>query len=127
LKDIVALICGKQDTHQREIDMNDEKWDSLLSEIEDKFGFKSRNKKPLAPGPGEIETVEFDGPAGPMRLERVSKPVVLDRKTHYSKRIGSATTEEYQYSETDKYHRVRLLRWNNLEGNWMEVDLDKMV
>ena len=107
--------------------MNDARWDALLSEIEIKFGFKERSKKPLVPGPGEVETVEFDGPAGRMRLERVSRPVVLDKKVHYSKRIGSKPSEEFQYSKTDKYHRVRLLRWNNLEATWMEVDLDKIV
>jgi len=107
--------------------MKDEKWDAVLSEIELKFGFRKREKKPLVPGPGEIETVEFETPGGLMRLERVTKPVVLDKKMHYSKRIGSKPVAEYQYSETEKYHRVRLLRWEKLEATWTEVDLDKMI
>ena len=106
--------------------MNDRRWDALLSEIEIKFGFKKKSKTPAEPGPGEIEVVEFEGPAGLMRLERVSRPIVLDKKMHYSKRIGSQPVSEYVYSETDRSHRVRLLSWNRREGGWREVDLDKL-
>ena len=52
----------------------------------------------------KLEFIEFDGPLGKMRLEFITKPKVLDKKTLYSGRIGSDVKVDYVYSEDNSYH-----------------------
>ena len=57
-----------------------------------------------------------------MKLELVSKSVVLDKKTFYSNRIGSETKVEYVYSPDEKSHKFMAYKWDDGEGEWMEID-----
>lgn len=104
--------------------MNDEKWYSLLEDLEERLGFEDRGK-----GTGRaravIEWVVFQGPQGRMKLERTTRPVVIDRKVQYSKRIGGDVEEELVFSETEKSHRVALYRWRDGVG-WDEVDFRQL-
>lgn len=100
--------------------MNDERWYDLIESIRTKFGLLTEEEQPLEYGPGKTEIVEFQSPMGRMRLERVSRPVVKERKTHYTKRAGAGTTEEYIYEEGEFTHRVSLYRW--VDGDWQEED-----
>ena len=43
-----------------------------------------------------------------MKLERVSRPRVLDVKTFYARRRAGEVREEVTYSETERTHSVRL-------------------
>ncbi|MGD8394259.1 MAG: hypothetical protein PVF43_02160 [Candidatus Eiseniibacteriota bacterium] len=100
--------------------MNDERWYDLIDRIRTQFGTVSATEEALETGPGKREVVEFESPMGRMRLERVTRPVVKEKRTHYSKRAGSATTEEYVYEEGEFTHRVSLFRWNGTD--WQEED-----
>jgi len=55
-------------------------------------------------------------------LEFVSKPVILDKKTTFSKRIGSDTAVEYIYSDTEKNQHLIAYTWSEAEDNWKEID-----
>jgi hypothetical protein len=106
--------------------MNDERWEELLYKIDLKSGPLDVKVDTMDEGRTKIETVIFKTPMGKLKLQRTSKPVIVERKTRYSKRIGGATEEEYVYSETDKSYRVVLYRWNEEESGWEEVDVRKV-
>jgi hypothetical protein len=100
--------------------VNDERWFDLIDSISTKFGLLRDERSDLEYGPGTMQVIEFDTPAGRMKLERVSRPVIKEKKTRYSKRAGAATTEEYVYEEGEFTHRVSLFRW--IDGDWEEQD-----
>jgi hypothetical protein len=110
--------------------MTQERWDNLTEMIEAKFGIDERHTEELdlgedaakKPIKGEKEVIEFQGPMGKMKLERITKPLVLDKKTRYTRRIGSQTKVDYVYSETEKTHRLKVYRFINEE--WEEVKAD---
>lgn len=106
--------------------MNDETWEELLYKISLKSKLK-RDVRTEEEGRATTETVVFDVGAGEMKLERVSRPIVIDKKMRYSKRIGGDTSTEYVYSETEKSHRVTLYRWSDEESDWVEVDFRKTL
>jgi hypothetical protein len=104
--------------------MNDEKWYDLVDRIEDKLEVEERTDEE-GPHRSLIETIIFHGPMGRMMLQRTSKPVVLERKIHFSKRAGDVADEEFVYSETEKSHRVQLFEWTGEE--WEEVDFRQIA
>jgi len=107
--------------------MNDEKWEVLVTQIERKLKVLEKKVTTADEGRTKIETVVFQGPEGRMKLERISKPLVVDKKVHYSRRIGSQSSVEYVYSPTNKVHRVQLFRWSDAMREWEELKLDRFV
>jgi len=100
--------------------VNDERWYSLLDDLEEKLEFENRGEQP-GRGRATVEWVTFKRPQGLMKLERTSRPLVLDRKVRYSKRIGGESEEELILSDTEKTYRVTLYAWRE-SGGWEEVD-----
>ncbi len=107
--------------------MRDEKWYYLLEEIEQKFGIEERKTEEIPEKRTTIETVIFNGASGRMKIERITRPVILERKVKFSKRIGSDSSEKYVYSEDEKIHRVSLYAWNEEESKWVEIDFRKLT
>lgn len=100
-----------------------EKWISVVGNIKDNFKVKDEGKfYSEEEGGTDIEFIEFDGPLGLMRLEFVSRPVILDKKTIYSNRIGSETKIDYVYSEDEKSHILIVYKWDDTQNDWLEMD-----
>lgn len=74
----------------------------------------------------DVDFVEFNSPLGKTRIEFVEKPIVLDKKTIYSHRGGSDTGVEYVFSPTEKSSRLVVLKWDDGENDWIEVNADKL-
>jgi len=106
--------------------MNDEKWEDLLYKISLKAKLE-RSERTENDGRTRIETVIFDVGNGKMKLERITRPLILEKRTRYSKRIGGAVAEEYVYSETEKVYRVNLYRWSEEESDWVEVEFRRTL
>ncbi len=107
--------------------MNDERWEELIYKISMKADPMERSMETQDDGLTTVDTVLFDVGMGKMKLQRVSKPIVIDKKMHYSKRIGGDVQQEYIYSETEKSHKVTLHRWSEEESAWQEIDFRKTV
>jgi len=103
------------------------KWESLLDQIERLFGFVEHTTEHFEERRLTVETAVFDGAGGRMKLERSVRPVILDKKSHFSKRVGSAATVEYVYSDTETVDTVKLYRWNRLAGAWEEVNFSELA
>lgn len=103
--------------------MTKEKWQEILGNIADNFEVEEREKTHLDEEGGiDIEHVIFKGPLGRMKLEFIVKPVVLDRKTKYSNRIGSQTVVEYVYSPDEKTYKLKAYKWDSAINDWVEME-----
>jgi hypothetical protein len=107
--------------------LHDEKWYYLLEEIDRKFGIEERETEEVPEKKITIERAIFTGAGGRMKLERTSRPLILDHQVKYSKRIGGGTTDKYVYSETEMTHRVTLYQWDEASGSWEEIDFRKLA
>jgi hypothetical protein len=98
------------------------KWEDLIDKIEKLFGFIEHTTDEYPERRMTVETVVFDGASGRMMLERTVKPLVLDTKTIFSKRVGSETTTDYVLSDTEFVDTVRYYKWDKLAGEWKQID-----
>lgn len=103
--------------------MSDEKWDNLIGTIEEKFGIEEEIDEDTAEG-GIIEGVIFKSPLGKMKIERISMPKVIDKKTLYSNRPGSATRVDYVYSDTETVKKIKVYKWDKGQDDWVEISGD---
>ncbi len=113
--------------------MNDEKWEDIIFNIDQKFGIESQDTEDLEienslgkkDKKGKKEIVIFNADSGKMKLERITKPLILDKKVHYKKTKAQSGQVEYILSDTEKTHKVLAYKWNNQEENWEEINLGK--
>jgi hypothetical protein len=105
--------------------MDDEKWQDTIGRIQDDFEVLEHETKELDDSPGSMEIIVFKSPAGKMKLERTTKPLVLDKKALGSKRIGSQTTVEYIYSETEKVHTMKAFKWDETQQGWIAMESER--
>lgn len=111
--------------------MNDGAWERLVDSIDATLGIErhGREQQPLPDQPKltqSIEFFEFNKGGEQFRLERSSGPAVVDRKTHYSHREGTANRIEYIYDENEMAHKVSLYRRDNSADEWAPVDLAQL-
>lgn len=108
--------------------MTREKWTIVLGNILDNFEVLEHDKEFIEEEGGiDLEYVVFIGPLGKMRVEFIEKPIVLDKKTNYSNRIGSETGVEYVYSETEKSSRLIAYKWSEEGDDWIEIEAGKLL
>jgi hypothetical protein len=105
--------------------MTPEKWQNLIADIKDKFEVKEHNSQHLDEHGGtDIDFIIFKGPFGKVKLEFITKPLVLDKKTTYSRRIGSETKVEYVYSPDEKTHKLLAYKWDENQNDWVKIDAE---
>jgi len=105
-----------------------EKWENLIGDVKDKFEVEEQGKEHLdEQGGTDIEFIIFKNPLGRIKLEYITKPVVLDKKTNYSQRIGSQMNVEYVYSPDEKTHRLVVYKWNEIQNDWVEINADSFT
>lgn len=107
--------------------MNIEKWQDITNLIKDKFEIEDEGEEELEDIlDGKIEFIIFSGPLGRMRLEYITKPVILDKKTIGSKRIGSDTAVQYIYSDTEVANIFKAYKWNADSEMWEEMEKESL-
>ena len=100
-----------------------EKWEKIKGNIKDNFTIEDEGKEHVDDEGGiDVEFFVFESPLGKVRLEFLSKPLILDKKTTYSKRIGSETKVEYVYSEDEKSYIFKAYKWEDESDDWEEID-----
>lgn len=106
--------------------MTQDRWEDTKGHILDTFAnVQESSQDLLEPEVGKKDIIIFDGPLGEMKLEYYTRPVVLDRKTHGSRRIGSHTEVEYTYSNTEFSHQLKAFKWDDQIDDWSEMQMDK--
>ena len=107
--------------------MHPDKWPEIKERILSNFEilehdtFKNEERKE------DTEYLEFKGPMGIIRLEWVTRPKVLGKKTSYSNRIGGDVAVDYNYSEEEFTHTIHVYRWNEQLDDWQEIDNSSFV
>ena len=106
--------------------MTQERWEEIVGMIKDRFTVLDERTEGLdaEDGPGSVQTIEFEGPAGRMQLTWTTRPRVIDKKALGSRRIGSQTGVQYIYSETEQVHRFQAFRWDAAQQNFVEMTID---
>jgi hypothetical protein len=106
--------------------MTDEKWQDIVVTIKEKFKILEQTKENLAPevGGGTREQIVFIGPLGKIKLERTIRPLVINKRTIGSRRIGSTTKVEYIFSETEKVDKLKVYKWVDDLNDWQELKVE---
>lgn len=115
--------------------MNPEKWENLIFLIEEKFGIKNRYQEEIEVAvasdgksiKGQKEVVEFSSPQGLMKLEKISRPKITDKRVLATKRIGGKVAIDYVYSTEEKTYQFKVYKWNETQKEWEEVNLNSFL
>lgn len=106
--------------------MNDDAaWDRMTDAIEAKFGLidHRRMKRPVQDAPDLIESVAyvvFERAGERYKLERVTGPAIIDRKTIGARRAGAEVRYENVYDPGEVSRRTNLYR--EAAGEWEAID-----
>jgi hypothetical protein len=106
--------------------MTRDSWLDLLDTIDEKFGIERKETAKVEQPtkgqqeiPGTIERVFFSSGGREMRLDFVTRPVVLDKHAHFRRSSANKTRVEYTYSETETTHK--LTGYIKEGGEWQEL------
>jgi hypothetical protein len=102
--------------------MNDQRWEEVLKRLDRQFGGLEFDETEEEETQTVTESVVWLSPQGRMKLTRTTRPLVVDKKLHYSSRIGGSSHVEYVYSKTESSSRIRLFRWSDAMSDWEEID-----
>ena len=106
--------------------MTQEKWQEIIGKIKDNFPVEETEKIHLDEEGGvDFEYIIFKGPLGRTKLEFIVKPVVLDKKTKYSNRVGQQTVVEYVYSPDELSRKLKAYKWDEAINDWLEMEAKK--
>jgi len=108
--------------------MTEEKWSEIKDMVKEKFTILEEKTEPIElfigleekQKIGNKEVLIFEGPIGKTKLEYLVKPVVLDKKERYSKRMGTSANTEYILSDTEFVRRIEAHIWQN--DIWEKID-----
>ena len=110
--------------------MNDEKWENLIDVIELKFGKLERqfNKTISTDNMGheinhEEEWVEFTTELGKMKVSRITRPLIIDKKYHYNRSSAGMGQVEYILSEDEKSQKIVIYKWDIISRDWVEIPI----
>jgi len=108
--------------------MNDERWGELKEKLSSRFGeiTENRHEEEHEDDVGHtattrFETIEFDSELGHLKIERVTRPKIIDKVAHYHKGAGVAKVE-YIVSDTEKSYKLNVYKKDEA-GNWQPLDL----
>lgn len=109
--------------------MNPNKWENLIFMAEEKFGIDKKYVEDfevaeLSNGEkikGQKEVVEFKSPLGVIKLEKIKRPKVIDKKILCSKRIGGRTAVDFVYSKDEEVEEIKIYK-QSPTGEWEEMN-----
>ena len=108
--------------------MTDEKWQTLINQAKKDFSDVSYETEDLfAESNGEMvkqgtqDILQFTNDQGTFKVVRQNRPVVLEKKMHYSHRAGDAARTEYVLSDQEMSHKVLFHMLNDLD-EWEQIE-----
>jgi hypothetical protein len=112
--------------------MDIDHWEQIKENVKSKFEVEDEGTEDLQMETqdglikqGKSEFLVAHTPLGKIKLAFETRPLVLDKKEHYSHRAGQAARTEYVFSDTEKTHKLKAYKWNDLEERWDEIDASK--
>ncbi len=113
--------------------MNPTKWENLIYLVEERFGIDKKYSEDFEVAEtsagekiiGQKEIVEFKGPLGRIKLEKISRPRVIDKKVLHTKRIGGKTAVDFVYSNSEPVVELKIYK-EEVNGEWEEISPETM-
>ena len=112
--------------------MTEEKWQQLVELAKQNFEDVSLETEDLFVETGEGDVVAgtqdilaFTNQRGKFKVVRENKPVLLDKKMHFSHRQGDAARTEYTFSDSEKSHRI-FFYMEDKSGEWQKIDASSL-
>lgn len=109
--------------------MEDIAWDKIVDAIDSRYGLDrhGRNQEPLEDRTDlmqNIAFIEFTRNGQEYRLERVSRPAIIDKKSHYHKAASGGIRYENVYDTDTIAHQTKMYRRNGSE--WAPIEADEL-
>lgn len=110
--------------------MNETSWGRVLDVLDTRFELTQRNRttEPLEDNPKLSQTTEsycFIKDGKEYRIQRVVRPAIADRKTHYHKAATGNIRFENVYDPEETTAKVELFM--KFDGDWKQVDLESLA
>ena len=112
--------------------MTEDKWQQLVEMAQKHFQSVKLTTEDLFmethDGPkkhGTQDVLVFDKGDERYKLVRENKPVVLEKKEHYSTRAGDTARTEYKFSETEFFYKLRVYKEEEFD-EWEEITLENL-
>jgi len=110
--------------------MGEKAWDELINLIDEKYQIDSsdRLQEDVEDHPELkriIERIEFEKDNIKYRIDRVTSPAIIDKKTHYHHR-GSANRIEYVYDPEEITTKVVFYKQLS-DGHYNEISPESML
>ncbi|EKD55977.1 MAG: hypothetical protein ACD_58C00324G0009 [uncultured bacterium] len=114
--------------------MTEEKWENIKSMVKDKFPDVKCTIEPIehkiglteSQKIGQKDVLIFNSPIGKIKLEYLIKPVIIDKKEHYSKRMGATAKTEYILSESEFSRHMDAYKLNDY-NEWEKIDSSSFI
>jgi hypothetical protein len=110
--------------------MNDDRgWERIVDAIDTKFGVADHGRETRAVEDArelteKVAWIAFDRGGERYKLERVTGPAIINRRTIGSNRIGSDVRFENVYDPDETTHRTNLYRKDGEE--WESINPDEL-
>ncbi len=105
--------------------MTDDRWAEFIESAQDRFEDVGVTIEQTDNGTNNV--CEFTLPTAGDRYKvvRENRPVVLDKKQHYSHRAGDTARTEYILSDTEFSHKIKVYKEDNY-GEWEEISAERL-
>lgn len=111
--------------------MNDEKWGNLKETLVEKFPDLKETKEDASSEDdlgnkieGVKEILEFMSPdLGELRIERLTRPRIIDKKSHYSRTAMGKAQVEYVLDPEEKTHKITVYKKDEFSNDWQPMEL----
>lgn len=107
--------------------MTDEKWLDMIDNLKQKFEVERELSEQITTDDvgtqiiNKIDRVTFENDLGEFKVERITRPAILDKKVHYSHSSGSKGLVEYILSPDETTSKIVIYK---KDGNdWHELDV----
>ncbi len=110
--------------------MNDDRWGDLVELIDEKYTVDhfDRRVEKLENNPEltqTIESIEFERDNVKYKIERITSPRIVDKKTHFHQR-GVAARVEYVYDPEETQTKVMFFK-QMTDGYWNEISPEDLM
>jgi hypothetical protein len=112
------------------MDSNDAGWDRLVDAIDLKFGIKDHGRyQEAVPDRTDlnqsVQFITFDRAGQSFKIERITGPAIIDRKSHYHKAAGQAMRFENIYDPSQQSHKTNFYRQDGEQ--WQAVNPEELA
>jgi len=107
--------------------MNIEKWNELQIKVENNFSVLDKGTESGQIDGETVEYIEWELAGKQYRAEWHDKPRLVDKKTVYSRRIGSQTVENFEYDNEDRVNFAKYFERVGGDDEWREITLSDFV